>query len=196
MQKYIIKRLLLFLPTLWIITLLGFYLSKLAPGDPVAIALGEIEQDRTINETAYIQKRIELGLDKPLFYFSFAALSETDTLYKIHRPQWRALASYLTFYTGNWTWVNDYLFYIQKLKSTILYDTSISSENKSILFSLIEQFVISKNETAIKEILQKIERYIPTSISKEDFKQLKNHVNNLENSKTIWKNYCYSFLWI
>ncbi len=178
----------MFIPSLWIVTLLGFYLSKLAPGDPVALALGETDQDRIINENAYIQKRKELGLDKPLFYFSIAAWSESDTLYKIPRPQWRELASYLTFYTGNWNWVNDYLVKIQKLKQVISEDTSIAHQ-RSLAISLTEQFLIAHESQDIQSLLQKIEKEIPKISANPIFLNLKQHIQNLENSKTLWKNY-------
>ncbi len=189
MHKYLIKRILLFLPSLWIITLLGFYLSKLAPGDPVALALGEIDQDRIVNENAYIHKRKELGLDKPLFYFAIAALSETDTLYKIHRPQWRDFADYWTFYTGNWQWVNNLLYQIQTLKSQIAADETLSKENKTILFSLIEQFVITKSPSAILDLLTKMKLLIHDTSSQKAYDDLKIHVQQIESSKTLWKNY-------
>lgn len=188
MQNYLVKRLLLFIPTLWLVTLMGFYLSKLAPGDPVALALGEADQDRVIHEGNYIQKRKELGLDKPLFYFSIAALSESDTLYKIHRPQWRELASYLTFYTGNWNWVNDYLKNIQQFKNYILSDTTLLAK-RSILLSLIDQLLIAKNAHSIHKILNKIQMEIHNFQTRKSFQELKTHVDNLESSKSLWKNY-------
>lgn len=188
MRKYLIKRIILFLPSLWIVTLLGFYLSKLAPGDPVALALGEADQDRIINENSYIQKRKELGLDKPLFYFSLAAFSESDTLYKIHRPQWRELASYLTFYTGNWNWVHEYLQKIQNLKYFIIQDTSLENK-RSILLSLTDQFLIAKNTEDIQNLLKKIENELTDNQIPKEYQALKKHINNLENSKTLWKNY-------
>lgn len=188
MQKYLFRRLLLFIPTLWLVTLMGFYLSKLAPGDPVALALGEADQDRVMNEGNYIQKRKELALDKPVFYFSIAALSESDTLYKIHRPQWRDLASYLTFYTGNWNWVNSYLSKIKDFKNYIGEDSTLS-DKRAILLSLIEQLTIAKDSPSIFQVLNKIESTLKFSKNIQFFQELKSHVQNLEISKTLWKNY-------
>lgn len=188
-RNYLIKRLLLFIPTLWAITLLGFGLSKLAPGDPVALVLGEADQDRVINEVAYLQKRKELGLDKPIFYFSIAALSETDTLHKIPRPEWRELAAALTFYTGNWAWVNQYLTFIKKLKTNILQDTTLSNENKTLFLSLLQQLVIAKNQENILQVLQKIPLDSLSIESRSLLKQLNQHVYSIDTQKTLWKNY-------
>lgn len=194
MQKYILKRLLLFIPSLWIITLLGFYLSKLAPGDPVVLALGETEQERIANDISYIQKRKELGLDKPLFYFSIAALSESDTLYKIPRPQWRDLASYLTFYTGNWLWVNDYLKKIYALKNYFTNDT-IHTEKRAVLLSLIDQFLIAKDFASIQALLNNIRSELINPENIYEFYTLEKHIQNLETSKTLWKNYIPVIQW-
>ena len=40
MFQYILKRILIFIPTFFIISLLIFGLSKMAPGDPVLVVMG------------------------------------------------------------------------------------------------------------------------------------------------------------
>jgi peptide/nickel transport system permease protein len=88
MLRYIIKRLLWFIPTLIAVTIIGFMLLSSAPGEPVNSMVyisnsgGGIKSSNDIE----IQKnywRRQLGLDLPLFYFSIHKLSEPDTLYKI-----------------------------------------------------------------------------------------------------------------
>jgi len=59
---YIIRRLLLLIPTVWIIATLVFFGMHFAPGDPASIALGLYASDETVAEV-----RHELGLDQPLF---------------------------------------------------------------------------------------------------------------------------------
>jgi len=61
MAFYILKRLLLFIPTLLGITLITFILMKSLPGDPVTAMVGERASPETI-----VRIRSELGLDKPL----------------------------------------------------------------------------------------------------------------------------------
>lgn len=64
MRTYIIKRLLLMIPTLLIVTLIVFFMSRMIPGDVVDLMLSEqqyvTEMDRAELEAA-------LGLDKPIY---------------------------------------------------------------------------------------------------------------------------------
>ncbi len=41
MSSYVIKRILLFIPTLIIITIITFLICRLAPGDPTEMKLGQ-----------------------------------------------------------------------------------------------------------------------------------------------------------
>src|SRR5512145_1122087 len=61
MTLYILKRLLLFLPTLLGITLITFILMRSLPGDPVSGMAGERATPETIARI-----RAELGQDRPL----------------------------------------------------------------------------------------------------------------------------------
>ena len=60
MAKYILRRLLVLIPTWFAIGLLAFFLIRLAPGDPAAIILG------TEGIAGIEQVRQRLGLDRPL----------------------------------------------------------------------------------------------------------------------------------
>ena len=86
MLKYIIKRILIFIPTLIAISLLTFIISVNAPGDPVDTILNKksggeagMSTKATVDETAYIYMRHKLGLDLPLFYFSITNATVSDT---------------------------------------------------------------------------------------------------------------------
>ncbi len=63
MALYILKRILLFIPTLLGITLITFILMQYIPGDPVTAMVGERASPETIARI-----RTELGLDKSLSY--------------------------------------------------------------------------------------------------------------------------------
>ncbi len=69
MALYILKRLLLFIPTLLGITLITFILMQYLPGDPVTAMVGERASPETIARI-----RTELGLDKSLTYQYFMYL--------------------------------------------------------------------------------------------------------------------------
>lgn len=67
MLTYIIRRLLLMIPTMLEITMLVFAISRFAPGDPVSVSLGAAGQMDTHRSADVRQARLELyGLDKPV----------------------------------------------------------------------------------------------------------------------------------
>jgi peptide/nickel transport system permease protein len=94
MLSYVIKRLLLMIPTLIGITIITFVIIRLAPGDPIALkaqssidALGSDQAQVEIIE----QTRKLYGLDKPLYVQYGKWLGQIITLdfgtsYRDHRP--------------------------------------------------------------------------------------------------------------
>lgn len=87
MWIYILKRILWFIPTLLIVSLIGFILLANAPGDAVDSLVmssnsGSLKTTQNIEQQKKYWRK-QLGLDLPLFYFSVCKLSEPDTLYKI-----------------------------------------------------------------------------------------------------------------
>ncbi|MGH8270531.1 MAG: ABC transporter permease, partial [Steroidobacteraceae bacterium] len=61
MLRYLIKRLLLAIPTLLLVALIVFVLVRLVPGDPAQVMLGEGADAATIAAMHH-----EMGLDRPL----------------------------------------------------------------------------------------------------------------------------------
>ncbi|MEP7127694.1 MAG: hypothetical protein ABI729_02450, partial [Chitinophagales bacterium] len=114
MIRYLLRRILLFIPTLIVISLLAFVISVNAPGDPVdrlvtAAESGDLANTATssmLEEKKYWTHR--LGLDLPVFYFSITPLSYPDTLFKIiDKKEQHALTVLLNSY-GNWPTIESY----------------------------------------------------------------------------------------
>jgi len=61
LARYLVTRLLLVIPMVWILLTIVFVLMRVAPGDPVQASLGGRQPQSVIE-----QKRHELGFDKPL----------------------------------------------------------------------------------------------------------------------------------
>jgi ABC-type dipeptide/oligopeptide/nickel transport system permease component len=61
MAAYLIRRVLLFIPTLWVAITLVFVIFRLIPGDPAQLAAGESASEEVV-ETI----RRDMGLDKPI----------------------------------------------------------------------------------------------------------------------------------
>ena len=113
MLRYIIKRILLFIPTLIVISFLAFGLSKCTPGDPNENLLGD---DVEISERDYRLAVERLGLDKPVFYFDFTAKAYPDTLYRIIHKYQREAAGKLIGQYGNWEQIEAYYHQITALQ--------------------------------------------------------------------------------
>lgn len=114
MLAYIFKRILIFIPTLFVITLLGFVISINAPGDPVERMVSAAESGGEINsQTKNQQEQVrfwthKLGLDLPVFYLSLSTYAHPDTLYKIYDQDEREALDRLIYKYGNWNEIQDY----------------------------------------------------------------------------------------
>lgn len=102
MQRYFLRRLILTVPTLLLVSLMAFWLQEAAPGDPVSrfirddpMAAEMPEGDRQFRVKAYVQAARELGFDLPPFYFGIRPASLPDTLHRLLplsvRKAWRDL---------------------------------------------------------------------------------------------------------
>lgn len=104
MFAYIVKRILYFIPTLFVISLMAFGLSKCTPIDPNEPPQGDMStKSGFINYEREYQDRAErFGLTGPAFYFDITSQPYPDTLHKIiqrsHRENWENLIAQY----GNW----------------------------------------------------------------------------------------------
>ncbi|HEX5138495.1 MAG TPA: ABC transporter permease [Planctomycetota bacterium] len=81
MRTYIIKRILLMIPTLFGISLVLWLVVTAAPGDPGQKAMGEAQTQRSGNtgESRRIFRE-QFNLDKPLFWNDYVSLTPQDVL--------------------------------------------------------------------------------------------------------------------
>ena len=137
---YILKRILLFIPTLFIISLLTFILISAAPGDPAETMLnrnsGEGQaSDKMATERSYRELRHKLGLDLPVFYFAPTNLAQCDTLVRIPTKNHREMLDRLVYAYGNWPQIETYYKQIKDLEITII-STKKDSTTASALIEL------------------------------------------------------------
>jgi len=175
MLKYILKRLIVFIPTLVIISVLAFVISVNAPGDPVERLAKSADKEGTANSQSVSTQKVKqdirkrLGLDLPIFYFSLATLSDCDTLYKYTDKAQQENLSKLSRKFGNWEAVSNYyntLNNILAIQATLDVD-DICKQHSTITFE--EKFIGDSlyNDTALVS------------------KYSKNEINEVKNNSTF-----------
>jgi peptide/nickel transport system permease protein len=125
MLKYIFQRLLYFIPTLLVISVIVFGLSKLTPGDPVDNKLQinpESNSTAGFSDEMYQEVARELGLDKPVFYVTVTARAFPKDLYLILRKDQRTATENLIKQYGNFdeiqTFHQSVKDFLQQIKNT------------------------------------------------------------------------------
>jgi peptide/nickel transport system permease protein len=134
---YLSKRILLFAPTLFVVAMVSFFLSKLAPGDPV-------EQFLPPSYTAqdYIREARRLGLDLPAFYFSITTRAMPDTLHRILPPPHRETLRRLAVRTGDWPAVQRYAVSVAAFRTSV-HQAPDSLSGKSALLTLLQSLPLT-----------------------------------------------------
>ena len=206
MINYLIRRLIIFIPTLLVVSLIAFGLSKLTPGDPVVTlnpALLDSERYQSVEDRNkdYLKTAARIHLDKAPFYFSVHALAFPDTMYKIFPPLKRETLNQLIQQSGNWEAVQNYQHKIKNLQESIsqLPDSLITTNSKSlsnILYDLnfnAAPNVVDGKLEAMQLILDKNVPLIP--YAGNAFMDLRQAYRSVEEKAQRWKLYLPTFRW-
>jgi peptide/nickel transport system permease protein len=91
LPRYILQRILLVIPMIWVILTLVFFVLRVAPGDPVSAALGG-----KLNADALEQRREALGFNRPLIaqywdYLSSVIHLDFGTTFSDNQPVLRVI---------------------------------------------------------------------------------------------------------
>jgi len=125
MGRYTLIKLLLIIPSLIVLSLFVFFLSKIAPGDPVASMVelrGQVTTEFNTGEISeeYAQVAKELSLDLPLFYFSIKPSYYPDTLYRVLHPQRKKMLKSWLHQNMNWDVTQQFVFEHQILENSLV----------------------------------------------------------------------------
>lgn len=158
MIRYLLYRIALFIPTLLVISLLAFGLSKVAPGDPVLIIMrSNPDSDLNYSEKIYNQIANRLGLNKPTFYFSIKPAAYPDTIYRITKRVHRENLQLLVAQYGNWEQIEAYYNNLLRLEKQIaLLPDTISRKDRNRL-KKYEDLYSSNSANKIQTILDSLE---------------------------------------
>jgi peptide/nickel transport system permease protein len=109
MTRYILSRLLWAFPTLFLISLISFWISNLSATDPLEKLLRTDAESVSGNTSLSNDMRKEwqkkLFLDKPAFYFSLQPLAFPDTLHRVVSKSERKVLRKWLWQSGDWPWV-------------------------------------------------------------------------------------------
>ena len=203
---YILKRVLIFIPTLFIISLLTFILIAAAPGDPADTMLnrssGEGQAtDRLATEQSYIQLRHKLGLDMPIFYFSVTNTAECDTLIRIAAKNDRETLDRMIFDYGNWAQIENYYHQLKGLQQAVI-TAKRDSTNADALIGIrntVENFFIHHEDVVLTSLFTELKKEIAAAPSLAEIKTKEEATetayNKVKAEQTVWKNYIPRIQW-
>ncbi len=142
MLRYVVRRILLIVPTVFVILIFTFWLQSLAPGDQIVAQLSIEGESSQVGRADYLDSYRRLqekrGLDLPSFYFGVRPSYFPDTLYKIIPKQKKVLLTSMLRQTKEWENVSQF---DRSLKALLLQlkDQSDNSKKVRIELSKIEQ---------------------------------------------------------
>ncbi len=224
MLKYLAKRILIFIPTLLAISLLAFIISISAPADPVEKLSSSADNEGAANQQSNATKktkqelRKKLGLDLPVFYFSFGSFSDCDTLYRVADKDHSACLEELSHYYGNWDDVFSYFNQLSitqlshsKLKLDDIFEMNKDMEGRSIYSKNEINDVITESNFEINSMLETANpkvivskfnsldtlynNYTFLSPVKIEFDQSKLLYNEMLSNQSSWKSYIPKIIW-
>ncbi len=198
---YVLKRVFIFLPTLFLISLLTFVLLAISPSDPAETMLNRNTggdgqaTDKLSTDKAYQELKHRLGLDLPVFYLSFDNLASSDTINRIPKKDHRQTLERLTYEYGDWAQVAEYYRQINAMELAILSvpRDSITATPLIQLRNTISRFYNTPSDHVIQTLLAELEKNIS---SIPQFASLHKPLNNLKSAyseiktqQTSWKRY-------
>ena len=213
MVTYILKRLLFFIPTLFIISLAAFWISVNSPGDPIDNFAGAgsefgFDQVSLANMAQFRDKRERVrekyNLHLPVFYVGIGSLSEPDTLFRFYETDEKKAVEQLLDQSGNWESVQRYHRSLLDLRDLVRYffeETEIRrrSRRREAEQYLLEAHGVTQallaqsREEAIEgrffqldTLFKKVDAFAPLD---SQLSQVVLAYDEIEKTATVWKNY-------
>ena len=112
MTRYIFQRILLAIPTLFLISAIAFWLGQVGVTDPLstrgAVPYTAPSMDPDLESEHYRRQAHQFHIDKPLFYFSILPDCYPDSLHVLFPYHRRVRMQQLSLECGSWESVVDY----------------------------------------------------------------------------------------
>ncbi len=194
MLKYIFYRILLFLPTLLIISLVIFYLGTLAPGSPIDKYCNsdDLEFSNEFERAKACQSAAStLGLDLPKFYFSISQRAFPSDFYKILRKTHHDNLELLILQYGDWNEIDIYYKSLLHLQNILLSTTNLKKDDSIIKIKyLCNQLLVEHNHENILNIFNQLEELMEQSFDmgtafQDSYQQIVNNYGDVIAHKSI-----------
>lgn len=196
MGSYILKRILLFIPTLLVLSVIGFAITVNAPGDPVDRLFtsdNSNPHNTLLTRRLKQEKRHQLGLDLPVFYLSIGTLADINPYpFTADKDEREAIVE-LSRYAGNASAVKTYEETLRNTADEIetlpegAQKDEIASDIK-ILYAEGRYDEIGRNIYILDGLLKKTGRSGSAA-------SLVGAYESLEKSRQAWKMYIPSIHW-
>ncbi len=165
MTRYVLKRLLLLVPTLIIISMITFGLSTLTSGDPVEQMLGYsiygdemTQQEVDANLKQYQLIAQQYHYDLPSFYFSISPANYPDTLHRIIPLSEKQYVTQLLKIYGDWSAIDKYQKSIAQWRNDFL-QKERKTNNYSSIIHILNQLNQATSEIEIENLLQQLSTF-------------------------------------
>lgn len=201
MIKKILHRILIFIPTILLISLLAFIISVNAPGDPVeklATAMGQdgtSNQNQSTNLAAKNKIRKSLGLDRPLFYLGLGTMADSDTLYRIIDRQEREALEVLNREIGNWDSLMSFQSLVLEKNKELekeLIDSTLTPSQVDTKAKIIFQLNMLKITKSLKDLKRRIDQIDTLNQALNagvNFEDLGSRFSWLKENASSWRSY-------
>jgi peptide/nickel transport system permease protein len=193
MLLFLLKRLAFFIPTLLVISVIVFGLSKQTAGDPVFNKLPDGEESdasNAVSDEIYLETAKELGLDKPNFYFSLTSQAFPKEGYKIVKKDERVALENLTKKYGNWAEILAFHHTAKAILLKLPMPDTLGFNNE------LQQLLIQDEGERIRFLLEELhKKSVETGLFKEDINQLKGAYQTVMGHPTREKLYLPTFYW-
>lgn len=163
MLAYLFRRLLFFIPTVWVVSLIAFGLSNRVAGDRVSLIIGDeiLSSNEKPEEYAswleeYRRIATQYQIDKPKFYFSILPANYPDTLYRVLPIERQKYLKSLLDEYGDWALVNRYVEQVEAMHNTLV-TLQDRPANYTAMNNLVNQLGRANRKTEIKRLLDSLQ---------------------------------------
>ena len=167
MYVYILKKILLLIPAMFMLAVIVFFLSEMAPGDKVLAYLdvkgaSGFNQKDNISEKDYYEIAKFLHLDLPAFYFSVHPAVIPGDLYKIIEKNKRKLAKSLYLKSGSRVLVDRYFKDFEDIKQAfdMLSGSSENNDAFNELATILDKIKDAGDFRTLKEYISKLKSFL------------------------------------